>query len=150
MGRTLAGMHYYLNTTTKESQWECPTEPVGSGDNATSNDIVSVQCSHLLVKHCDSRRASSWREDKITRTKDQAHALLTDYRQQIVAGDTDLERLASKYSDCSSAKNGGDLGPFRRGQMQRPFEEASFALAVGELSEIVDTDSGLHIIKRTA
>ena len=60
-----------------------------------------------------------------------------------------FEELASQYSDCSSAKRGGDLGPFGKGQMQKPFEDATFALKVGELSEFVSTDSGVHIIKRT-
>lgn len=41
-------------------------------------------------------------------------------------------------------------GPFGRGQMQKPFEEATYALEVGEISDIVDTDSGVHIIMRTA
>ena len=59
-----------------------------------------------------------------------------------------FEELASQYSDCSSAKRGGDLGPFGKGQMQKPFEDATFALKVGELSEPVSTDSGVHIIKR--
>ncbi len=40
------------------------------------------------------------------------------YREQIVSGEASFEDLASKYSDCSSAKHGGDLGPFGRGQMQ--------------------------------
>ena len=47
-------------------------------------------------------------------------------------------------------QSGGDLGNFGRGMMQKPFEDASFALQVGELSDIVDTDSGTHIILRTA
>lgn len=56
--------------------------------------------------------------------------------------------MAQKYSDCSSAKRGGDLGMFGRGSMQKPFEEAAFGLKIGQLSDIIETDSGLHIIER--
>lgn len=56
--------------------------------------------------------------------------------------------IATEFSDCSSAKRGGNLGSFKRGQMQKAFEDVSFRLAVGEMSGIVDTDSGLHIIYR--
>jgi len=65
-----------------------------------------------------------------------------------VAGERSFEDIAAEFSDCSSAKRGGDLGSFGRGQMQKPFEDASFALSVGELSAAVWTDSGVHIIKR--
>jgi len=68
----------------------------------------------------------------------------------IVSGESTFEELASQFSDCSSAKRGGDLGPFGRGAMQKPFEDASYALQVGEMSEPVWTDSGVHIIKRVA
>ena len=51
-------------------------------------------------------------------------------------------------SDCGSAQKGGDLGAFQRGAMQKAFEDASFALNVGELSGIVDSDSGIHVILR--
>jgi NIMA-interacting peptidyl-prolyl cis-trans isomerase 1 len=61
-----------------------------------------------------------------------------------------FKKIAKEYSDCSSAKRGGDLGPFGRNQMQKPFEEASFALKTGQMSDIVDSDSGLHIIYRYA
>jgi NIMA-interacting peptidyl-prolyl cis-trans isomerase 1 len=110
----------------------------------------TVQASHLLVKHNKSRNPSSWRSTKITRTKEEAREILEGYRKQIVAGEVKFADLASQFSDCSSAKRGGDLGPFGRGAMQKPFEDATFALKVGELSDIVDSDSGLHIIIRTA
>ena len=68
----------------------------------------------------------------------------------IVKGERDFASLASQESDCSSAKRGGDLNYFPKGQMQIPFEEAAFALDVGGLSDPVFTDSGVHIIYRTA
>ena len=66
--------------------------------------------------------------------------------------ETAFSRVAEGRSDCSSGKpgRGGDLGFFERGKMQPPFEAAAFALAVGELSGVVDSPSGLHIILRTA
>nr|QZL12175.1 dodo [Rhagovelia obesa] len=143
------GQAYYLNVYSKESQWEKPekaAEPVGG--NAGGPD--TVQCSHLLVKHEGSRRPSSWREDIISRTKEEALEEVKAYREQITSGKASFAELASKYSDCSSAKRGGDLGPFGHGAMQKPFEAAAFGLKVGELSEPVFTDSGVHIILRTA
>ena len=59
-------------------------------------------------------------------------------------------RLAQEHSECGSGEQGGDLGMFGPGQMQAAFEEASFALQVGQMSGLVDTDSGIHIIWRTA
>jgi len=136
------GMHYYLNVYTKESQWDLPTAP------AENSEPAQVQCLHLLVKHNKSRRASSWREENITRTKDEALDILRGYQKKIKSGEVTLAQLAQKYSDCSSAKRGGDLGPFSRGTMQKPFEDAAFDLKVGELSGIVETESGLHLIER--
>lgn len=59
-----------------------------------------------------------------------------------------FQEIALEESDCGSHERGGDLGLFGRGQMQKPFEDASFALQVGQISELVDTDSGIHIILR--
>ncbi|EDV92462.1 putative peptidyl-prolyl cis-trans isomerase dodo [Drosophila grimshawi] len=144
------GMSYYLNVHTKESQWDQPTEPAkkAGGSGSSGDGSSEVQCLHLLVKHKGSRRPSSWREENITRTKEEAQMLLEIYRNKIVNREATFEELARSYSDCSSAKRGGDLGKFGRGQMQAPFEKAAFALKVGQLSDIVDTDSGLHIIVR--
>ncbi|KAH7484312.1 Peptidyl-prolyl cis-trans isomerase NIMA-interacting protein 1 [Phytophthora ramorum] len=109
-----------------------------------------VRASHLLIKHSGSRRPASRLSDNITRSKEEAIARLLELRAQIVSGQATFEDLATQYSDCNSGTRGGDLGPFGRGMMQKPFEDATFALKVGELSNVVDTDSGVHIILRTA
>ncbi len=61
---------------------------------------------------------------------------------------SDFEELAGEYSDDeSTAENGGDLGYVSEGQMVEEFEEALFSLGIGEVSDIVETDYGFHIIK---
>jgi len=63
---------------------------------------------------------------------------------------TDFATLARKVSKCPSGQNGGSLGTFGRGQMVKPFEDATFALEVGSTSEPIQTQFGYHIIHRTA
>eukprot|EP00878_Enallax_costatus_P001679 GHUV01001833.1.p1 GENE.GHUV01001833.1~~GHUV01001833.1.p1 ORF type:complete len:263 (+),score=68.97 GHUV01001833.1:250-1038(+) len=108
-----------------------------------------VRASHLLVKHRDSRRPSSWKEKEVTRSKEEAFEMIQAFRQRLVSGDADFAALASQESHCSSARRGGDLGEFGPGQMQKAFEDATYALKVGELSQPVCSDSGVHLILRT-
>lgn len=68
-----------------------------------------IRCSHLLVKHKDSRRPSSWREAEITRTKDEAREILRGHQERILQGEARLGDLAMSESDCSSARKKGDL-----------------------------------------
>ncbi|ETE68949.1 Peptidyl-prolyl cis-trans isomerase NIMA-interacting 1, partial [Ophiophagus hannah] len=98
---------------------------------------------HQGVKQGNDQRKSSYE------IKANYIAIKVSYIQKIKSGEEDFESLASQFSDCSSAKAGGDLGTFGRGQMQKPFEDASFALRTGEMSGPVFTDSGIHIILRT-
>mmetsp|Transcript_29394 Transcript_29394/g.51592 ORF Transcript_29394/g.51592 Transcript_29394/m.51592 type:complete len:172 (+) Transcript_29394:94-609(+) len=116
-------------------------------------DKERVRCSHILVKHTGSRRPSSWRQPSITISIEEAMSQISVFRKQIMESRDTMSRtfkkIAKEYSDCSSAKNGGDLGYFTRKKMQKAFEDASFALQVGELSSAVVSDSGVHIILRT-
>jgi NIMA-interacting peptidyl-prolyl cis-trans isomerase 1 len=68
-----------------------------------------IRASHLLVKHKDSRRPSSWKEAEITRTKEEALEILRGYEERIKNDGVNLGDIAVSESDCSSARKKGDL-----------------------------------------
>jgi hypothetical protein len=126
----------------------------------TRNDPPAIaRASHILLKHNESRRMSSWRDPEgreiKRRTKQEAINLLKKYKKMIEEGKKDIATLAEAFSDCDTAKHGGDLGWFAAKYMQPEFEEAVLALRAptddeeGELSDIVETASGVHLIQRT-
>lgn len=67
---------YYFNHITNASQWERPSGNSSGGSKNGQGEPTRVRCSHLLVKHSQSRRPSSWRQEKITRTKEEALELI--------------------------------------------------------------------------
>lgn len=112
-----------------------------------------VRTAHLLIKHTGSRNPVSRRTGaQIFLSPQEAMKELQEYEQRIKQEgiDTAFPKYALERSDCGSFRQQGDLGFFGRGDMQKPFEDASFALAPGEMSGIVSTDSGLHLIYRIA
>jgi peptidyl-prolyl cis-trans isomerase NIMA-interacting 1 len=113
--------------------------------------MEEVRTAHLLIKHSGSRNPVSRRSGKnITIPPDIALQELQELEARI--RDEGVETAFPKYararSDCSSFSKNGDLGFFGKGMMQQPFEDASFALLIGEMSTIVSTDSGYHLIYR--
>lgn len=99
---------------------------------------VEVQARHILLRvPADATPAQ----------RDSVRQLAESLRQQAMAG-ADFAALATEYSqDPGSAARGGDLGFFGRGRMVAPFEEAAFALQPGEVSEVVESPFGFHVIK---
>ncbi len=101
-----------------------------------------ISASHILLMYAGSERSSA------TRTKAEAESKIAELAEQLRGGG-DFAALAREHSDCGSAQAGGDLGSFGRGQMVNGFEDAAFALGVGDTSGVVETPFGFHIIRRT-
>ena len=99
------------------------------------------EASHILI-------AASKNAPPVDKAKAKAKA--EDILSQIKKNPKQFEELATKYSqDPESAKKGGELGAFGRGMMVKPFDDAVFSMKVNEVSGIVESDFGYHIIKLT-
>jgi peptidyl-prolyl cis-trans isomerase C len=110
-------------------------------DNAAQYEQVKAR--HILIAPKGSPAAQAGKD----LTDEQAKAKAEDLRKQIVAG-ANFDELAKKESDdAGSGARGGDLGAFSRGQMVPEFEQAAFAAKVGEVTPVVKTQFGYHIIK---
>ena len=97
-----------------------------------------IRASHVLLNTRD--------KDEVA--KSLAKAKIEELLMQAKAGG-DFAELAKTNSDCPSKTKGGDLGFFGKGQMVPEFEQAAFALKEGEISDVVETQFGYHIIRRT-
>lgn len=104
--------------------------------------MSNVRASHILLMYKGSSRSSA------TRSKAEAEQQIQEIERQLQGG-ADFAALAKAHSDCPSKSKGGDLGQFGRGQMVGPFEDATFAMQIGDVSGVVETDFGYHLIKRT-
>lgn len=101
-----------------------------------------VKASHILISTVDDN-GKPLSEAKKKEAKKKAEEVL----KKAKSGE-EFSELAKEYSDDpGSAANGGDLGYFTKGQMVQPFEEAAFSLKPGEISGLVESEYGYHIIK---
>lgn len=101
-------------------------EEVKSYYDTHQNEFLSVKASHILLD-----------------TKEEAEKMLA----RVKAGENFAELAKQNSKDPSAKENSGNLDYFRHGEMVEPFEKAAFALKPGEISDIVQTDFGFHIIK---
>ena len=104
-----------------------------------------VGARHILIMHAQSKS----KPPNVTRTRDEARARAEEVIAKLAKGAV-FEELVNQYSDEPGApERHGDLGVFDRAQMVKPFADAAFSLKVGEISIIVETPFGFHVIKRT-
>lgn len=102
------------------------------------DEVTQVRARHILIKVEEGED-----ENTINEKKELAQKL----RERVLKGE-DFAKLAKEYSDDTGSKdNGGDLGFFSRGKMVKEFEEAAFSLKPNEISEVIKTQYGFHIIQ---
>ena len=102
-----------------------------------------IRASHILLMYEGSERSTA------TRSKDDALARIQEIKGELDAG-AEFAELAEGNSDCPSGSQGGDLGFFGRGMMVPEFDAACAELDVGDVSDVVETAFGYHLIVRTA
>jgi len=109
--------------------------------NKVMFDKIQVRASHILVKVGSSSSPMD---------KGLAKSRLETLRQEILTGKIDFAEAARKYSECPSKDKGGDIGLFPyKFVVVEPFAKAAFTMKVGEISDIVTSDFGFHLIKVT-
>ena len=131
----------YLKRETAEAK-------IKSWYNANKAKYVTdekVHARHILVGHNESKNATASAQK---RTKQQAYTKAQALLQKVLAAKENFAAVAKKESDDPSGKtNGGDLGFFLREDMVKEFSDVAFKLDVNEVSQIVETPFGYHIIK---
>lgn len=106
--------------------------------------IQKVHTRHILVRFAGARNAG----DDVERTEEAAQMLATEIQALAAAEGADFAALATERSEDASAENGGDLGEVGRGRLAPEYEAVAFELEVGQVSDVVQSDFGFHIIQR--
>lgn len=131
----------------KETSKAAPgTQPTPQAAQASDEPPPKeVGARHVLIQFLGTERAPA----SVVRTREQAEALAEKVLAKARRGES-FTRLATEYSDePGAAGRGGALGKFTRGRMAPAFEDAAFRLKVGQISEVVETPFGFHVILRT-
>jgi hypothetical protein len=126
---------------------DAPTPPPeGSAASIVApHPPTQISARHVLIQYMGAQHADS----AIVRTKEQAYSVAEEVLRRAKSGE-DFARLAVEFSDePNAAARGGSLGRFGHGQMVHDFEDTAFSLAPGQISGIVETPFGYHIIQRT-
>jgi hypothetical protein len=122
-----------------------PAPPTPTFAALAPAEAEQIGASHILVAYRGATRA----KPTVTRTKEEARALAQRLAAKAREPGTDFSKLARDSSDGPSGIEGGALPKFGRQQMVKPFSDAAFALQPGQISDVVETNFGFHIIKRT-
>mmetsp|Transcript_76489 Transcript_76489/g.175319 ORF Transcript_76489/g.175319 Transcript_76489/m.175319 type:complete len:182 (+) Transcript_76489:1435-1980(+) len=115
-----------------------------------------IRCRHIVLKHIGCKPAvDPLRRKPVTRTMEEAELALLEVLPRLMRDPTrEFPALARELSECQSAMKGGaeagDMGWVRKGSSSKQFDAVAFNLKVGQVSDVVAADSGVHIIQRLA
>ncbi len=107
--------------------------------------VEKAHARHVLIRYRGAKNAGP----EITRSQDDARKLAVELQHKLSQG-ADFAQIAKASSEDASKARGGDIGSPGRGRLAPAFEDALFALKVGELSTVVQSEYGFHVIQRLA
>ena len=106
-------------------------------------EVELIHTRHILIRYAGAKNAPN----DIERTEEEARALAESIRAEIDGG-ADFAEVAREKSEDDSSERGGDVGIVGRGRLAPEYEEAAFAVAPGELTPVVQTAFGFHVVER--
>ncbi|APR84711.1 Survival protein SurA precursor (Peptidyl-prolyl cis-trans isomerase SurA) [Minicystis rosea] len=110
-----------------------------------SGEPVKITAKHVLVKYKGTKKV----DEKITRTRAEACLRAIEARDKVRNGD-DFDVVVKDYSDeAGAATRNGSIGAVERKDLAKPFADAAFELKPNQLSDVVETEFGFHVILRT-
>lgn len=130
------GRCYFYNSITNESTWVRPNSP----------NPKMIYVGQILLKTVESINPNT-KDGPVTRTVEEAINQLTEVRKQLEINKTKFAQIANEISDLDE-KTGGELGWIRFHDVPPEFAEAAFKLKLNELSDIVQSPLGVHLIIR--
>ena len=145
LNENLADWYYVISNEVYEKIRLDRQDFVKAKETESEDLPEEISASHILISYKGASRADA----KITRSKEEAKTEAERIHKLVTSEGNDFAETAKKHSDGPSSTKGGDLGKFKFEVMAKPFSEAAFSLDVGSVSEVVETDFGFHVIKRT-
>jgi parvulin-like peptidyl-prolyl isomerase len=122
-----------------------PSKAKEADEPSAAAPVETATAAHILIRYAGATRTGP----EVTRTKAEAQKLAEQIAKKASAASADFAALADQYSEDPSGKGrGGRLGTFGRGRMVPEFDKATFELAPGQTSGVVETSFGFHIIHR--
>jgi parvulin-like peptidyl-prolyl isomerase len=109
------------------------------------DEPAKITAQHVLVKYAGAKKAAA----SVTRTREQACLRAEEARSKLEQGMSFADVVSAYSEEPGAATRAGSLGPIERSNVVAPFADAAFELRAGEVSHVVETDFGFHVILRT-